>query len=110
MVAKMLKESIRVLKNDGVYFAISYGKPETRSFHFEQPFLKWEIREFILYDVDAKEEEKEESDHYIYTCKKLPGADDLCRKEWPKTLKYLEEQALLEKELEAEMAQNNKEN
>ncbi len=33
-VAEMLKESQRVLKTGGVYFAISYGKPESRSFHF----------------------------------------------------------------------------
>ena len=34
MVAKMMKETQRVLKTGGVYFAISYGKPESRSFHF----------------------------------------------------------------------------
>ena len=33
--AVMLKEGQRVLKEDGgVYIAISYGKPVTRSFHF----------------------------------------------------------------------------
>ena len=34
MVAKMMKETQRVLKTGGVYFAISYGKPESRQFHF----------------------------------------------------------------------------
>ena len=42
MVAKMMKEAQRVLKTDGIYFAISYGKPESRSFHFSHPFLHWE--------------------------------------------------------------------
>ena len=63
-VAQMLKETQRVLKVDGIYFAISYGKPESRSFHFVQPFLSFENREFILYDSTAEEEEKElESSH-----------------------------------------------
>ena len=42
MVAKMLKETQRILKPDGVYFAISYGKPESRLFHLGHPFLLWE--------------------------------------------------------------------
>ena len=41
MVAKMLKETQRVLKVDGVYFAISYGKPEARTFHFNNPYLSF---------------------------------------------------------------------
>ena len=49
-VAQMLKETQRVLKTDCHYFAVSYGKPESRSFHFNQPFLSFENREFILYD------------------------------------------------------------
>ena len=57
-VAQMLKETQRVLKTDGVYFAISYGKPESRSFHFVQPFLSFENREFILYDPACTTEEE----------------------------------------------------
>lgn len=34
-VARMLKEAQRVLKQGGQYFVISYGKPESRAFHFE---------------------------------------------------------------------------
>jgi ubiquinone/menaquinone biosynthesis C-methylase UbiE len=34
MVAKMTKEVQRVLKPDGVYVTISYGKPELRIPHF----------------------------------------------------------------------------
>lgn len=77
-VAQMLKETQRVLKPGGIYFAISYGKPESRSFHFQQPFLGFENREFILYDANIdSEEEREEKSHYIYVCKKLQNADDL---------------------------------
>ena len=66
-MAQMLKETQRVLKTNGNYFAISYGKPESRSFHFDQPFLSFENREFILYDQNCQtEEEKSEKSHYIY--------------------------------------------
>ena len=76
MVAMMLKETQRVLKVNGIYFAISYGKPESRSFHFMQPFLSMENREFVLYDADCENEaEKEEKSHYIYVSKKLEDAD-----------------------------------
>ena len=77
-VAMMLKESQRVLKVDGIYFAISYGKPDSRSFHFDQPFLGFENREFVLYDQNVSEEEKEDKTHYIYVSKKLANADSLC--------------------------------
>lgn len=53
-VAMMLKETQRVLKTGGHYIAISYGKPESRSFHFVQPFLSFENREFILYDSSCE--------------------------------------------------------
>ena len=89
LTALMLKEGQRVIKeNDGIYFAISYGKPSTRVFHFERPFLSWKIQEFVFYPVSldlernkdengnllrSKEEllrEKEEKSHYIYLCTK----------------------------------------
>ena len=40
-VARMTKEIQRVLKEGGVYIAISYGKPENRSFHLEREHLKF---------------------------------------------------------------------
>ena len=72
--AIMLKEAQRVIKEDGgVYIAISYGKPNTRSFHFERKFLSWTLKEFILHPVSFQnEEEKEEKSHYIYVCTKNP--------------------------------------
>ena len=78
-VAQMLKETQRVLKTGGHYFAISYGKPESRSFHFVQPFLSFLNREFILYDTNCEtDEEKEEKSHYIYVSQKLENADEMC--------------------------------
>ena len=70
--ALMLKEGQRVLVEDGgLYIAISYGKPQTRSFHFERKFLSWTLKEFIFFPVDYKsEQEKEEKSHYIYICTK----------------------------------------
>ena len=41
--AMMLKEGQRVLKEGGIYIAISYGRPETRSFHFERPIFNWKL-------------------------------------------------------------------
>ena len=68
-VAKMLKETQRVLAPGGNYFAISYGKPESRVSHLQRCFLSWNRREFILYESNIeKEEEKEEKSHYIYVC------------------------------------------
>lgn len=70
--AIMLKESQRVLKEDGGrYIAISYGKPETRSMHFERPFLSWSLKEYVFYPVDTIDDsEKDEKTHYIYICTK----------------------------------------
>ena len=57
-VALMLKETQRVLKPGGHYFAISYGKPDARVYHFERPFLSWDLREFILYEANVETEEE----------------------------------------------------
>ena len=50
--ALMLKESQRVLREGGHYLAISYGKPETRSYHFTRKFLSWSLSTFTLYPVE----------------------------------------------------------
>ena len=47
-VATMIKECSRVLKPNGVYLAISYGKPENRDFHFERPHLDFSIKLYAL--------------------------------------------------------------
>lgn len=42
--ALLLKESQRVLKEDGGrYVAISYGTPDSRSYHFTRKFLSWKL-------------------------------------------------------------------
>ena len=58
-VALMLKETQRVLKPGGHYFAISYGKPENRRSHFIRGFLSWTRREFILYKEKSSANELE---------------------------------------------------
>lgn len=76
VTALMLKESQRVIKeNGGIYFAISYGKPEVRQFHLERPFLSWSVKSFILYPTkkefkDEKEKEEDSDTHFIYVCTK----------------------------------------
>ena len=101
-VAEMLKESQRVLKTGGVYFAISYGKPESRSFHFVQPFLSWENREFVLYDTSCEtEEEKTEKSHYIYVSTKNADADRICAMNWEVCLEQLRLECETQKLIEA---------
>ena len=76
-LASMLKECQRVLKVGGVYFSVSYGKPDSRSYHFTHPFLSVTYREFILYDSACEtQEEKEEKAHYSYVFHKLEDADE----------------------------------
>ena len=88
MVAKMTKEIQRILKPEvGLYIAISYGKPESREVHFERAHLSFAMKQFILYPSDATtEEQKEEKSHYIYVCRKLAGADEVCEENWDKVL------------------------
>lgn len=90
-VAQMLKETQRVLKSEtGVYFAVSYGKPESRSFHFTQPFLSLDNREFILYDSNCEtEEEKEEKSHFIYVSTKRADADQMCEMYYEECMEQL---------------------
>ena len=76
--ALMLKESQRVLREGGRYIAISYGKPETRSFHFTRAFLSWKMVTYTLYPVEFKDEEdKEERSHFIYICTKQPDWQEI---------------------------------
>ena len=99
-VAEMLKETQRVLKVGGTYFAVSYGKPESRSFHFVQPFLSFELREFILYDqnVCQTEEDKQEKSHFIYACIKNEDADEMAEIHFESCYAALKATCDLEKE------------
>jgi len=78
-VAKMMKEVQRVLKPNGIYLAISYGKPESRAFHFERDHLAFSLKQYILFPVDCPEEQKEEKSHYIYVCRKQPDANKVAQ-------------------------------
>jgi SAM-dependent MidA family methyltransferase len=65
--AKMMKEIEKVLKDDGLYLAISYGTPESRMKHF--------TREHVSFTVEVKEVAKYDSEgtkitHYAYLCRK----------------------------------------
>ena len=89
-VAKMLKETQRVLKPGGNYFAVSYGKPESRSFHLEQAFLSFDIREFVMFDEAAvTSKEKEEKTHYVYVCTKRSDADQVMTENFEKVMNEL---------------------
>jgi ubiquinone/menaquinone biosynthesis C-methylase UbiE len=80
IMAQMLKETQRVLKVGGIFFAVSFQRPECLK-HFDRPFLSFENRDFILYDsTEVSEEEKEPNSHYIYISKKLPDADEMSSK------------------------------
>lgn len=52
--AQMLNEVQRVLKVGGVYFVVSYGKPETRIFHFQRKHLDFELNCFLLSFLKSK--------------------------------------------------------
>ena len=77
LTSKMLKESQRVLKTGGLYIAISFGPPDQRAYLLKQKFLSWEVEQIEL-PHNANMNNKmidEEDNHFIYVCKKLPGAD-----------------------------------
>ena len=107
-IALMLKEQIRVLKTDAHYFCISYGKPEARLQHFEQVFLSWDIREFILYDSNIEsEEEKNEKCHYIYVCKVNDDANEISEKYFAKAYELLKVDNDIQKEVERQYGQED---
>lgn len=108
-VAQMLKETQRVLKTEtGVYFTISYGKPESRSFHFTQPFLSLANREFILYDSQCStDEEKQEKSHYIYVGTKLTDADQMSELYFDQCLEQMMADSELQRCIEAEETAKN---
>jgi ubiquinone/menaquinone biosynthesis C-methylase UbiE len=92
-VAKMMKEAQRTLKEGGIYMAISYGQPENRVQHLTRAHLHFELN---IYTVKKNSEEYEEVDekyekvHYIYICKKKPGADLISEEQFEKVLHELE--------------------
>ena len=53
--AKLLAESQRILKPGGIYLCISYGRPETRVFHFRRRHLDFSLSCFVLGKVSRKQ-------------------------------------------------------
>lgn len=99
--ARMLKETQRVLKPQGTYFVVSYGKPDSRVSHFEHSFLSFEIRQFVVYDSEAMtSEEKEEKTHYIYVCTKNSDADSKAEANYAKVLAELEADYEIQKQFD----------
>ena len=72
-VALMTKEISRVLKVGGIYFVISYGRPEYRLYHFQRKHLAFDIQVIEINNNVGKEDETK---HFGYICKKLPEANN----------------------------------
>lgn len=51
--AKMLNEVQRVLSPGGLYMSISYGKPETRVFHFKREHLDFGLECYVLSNLNS---------------------------------------------------------
>lgn len=99
-VAKMTKEVQRVLKPNGIYFVISYGRPENRTFHFEREHLDFDVKQYVLYPDNCKtEEEKNDKSHFVYVCTKGANADNALQN-WEKIKEKLEKEAKDEEQLQ----------
>jgi hypothetical protein len=58
--------------------------------HFERQHLNFSLKQFVLYPADCTDEAtKEEKSHYIYVCRKLPGAEQICKDNWEKVIAQL---------------------
>lgn len=79
-----MKEVQRVLKTGGIYFAISYGDPESRMDNFDWPHLSLDVNHVIVGDDPERV-------HYGYLGIKNPGADALCVEHWEMVESHLSE-------------------
>ena len=70
--AKMMNEMQRIMKTGGLYISISYGKPETRVYHFTRKHLDFEISCFVLNSkyFHSSDLTNHMSEHYCYVCQK----------------------------------------
>lgn len=66
-VASMLQEIYRVLKPNGIYFAVSYGAPWSRLAHLKREHVDFAIE---VQELKNYSEEGELSIHYLYVCRK----------------------------------------
>lgn len=104
-VAKMLKETQRVLKDDGYYMIISYGKPENRVNHLERAHLDFEVSIYTI-KKDFEDEKDLNKVHYVYLCKKLPNANDKSDKNFDFVIYQLEQQEMMENSLNNDAEDN----
>ena len=89
----MTKEVQRVLKPEGVYFVVSYGRPENRNFHFERDHLDFTVKQYILFPENCKtEDEKMDKSHFVYVCNKGKNSDSKFHN-WEKIREQLEKEA-----------------
>jgi ubiquinone/menaquinone biosynthesis C-methylase UbiE len=91
-VAIMLNEVQRVLKVNGIYMIISYGKPENRMFHLEREHLGFDI---IIYSI-KKDNDDNENEHFIYICQKKEKADEKSKENYRQVISKLIELERLE--------------
>ena len=69
--------------------AISYGKPENRRLHFQRPHLSFDLQEYTIGTLPPRslaptgQDASSDQCHYIYVCRKKPGAEDVCKANWP---------------------------
>lgn len=98
-VAKMMKEVQRTLKENGVYMAISYGKPENRMLHFEREHLDLDISVFTVKKDSELDNHDLDKIHYVYICKKNKGADEAFKKNYDNVIYELEQQEMMDHEL-----------
>ena len=66
----MLENICRVLKNQGVYICISYGKPDMRTQYLQNDKLDWDIESRELPRPKLMDGQSEGDCHYCYICKK----------------------------------------
>ena len=100
-VALMLKEVQRVLKDDGIYMIISYGKPENRLLHLERKHLSFDVSIFTIKKDFTDEEDDQEINkvHYVYICKKNKNWNEAAEL-FDDVYTELLQQELMDKELE----------
>ena len=72
-VYNTLSEVERVLKTGGLFFLISYSKPESRVYIFKQIKLHWHLHQPMI----LPNPQKEHSYHYVYIFQKLNPEIDI---------------------------------
>jgi ubiquinone/menaquinone biosynthesis C-methylase UbiE len=102
-VAMMTKEVQRVLKIHGVYILVSYGDPDSRKMHLQQEHLNFDIqiqclKKSFLISNPNEGGQLQEKTHWIYICKKLPGADAISQQNFPNVFLELGRCDILEEE------------